>query len=669
MSSGAIRAGSAYIEIFCNDTRAQQTLDRMQQKMSSMGSAMQRFGTQMAIGGVMMGAPIAQAVRQFAAFDDVMRNMQASTGITTDQLKRVQDAANAMSSDLGVGPKEIATTFTELLKAGMTVEQVLGGAGRAAVQFAKVSGMDVAQSSVVMADAMNVFGVSAETAANTISAAADSSSTDITGMALAFSQVSAVAGLANQSIEDTSAALAILANAGVKGSDAGTSLKTMLMRLMAPADDAVKALDSIGLSVDSFRGADGKMLPLARVIGVLNRAMAGMGQTQKDDVFRRIFGQDAIRAAAVLSKVGTEGFGKMREGMTQANTVGQKFETLMGGLTGAATRVAASLEKVQNTVGTILAPALKYVARLITAVGGAFDHMLQNYPGLVKGMAAVAGGLLGVGVAAIVGGMGMKTISSAISVIKLGFMALPMIISPVGLTIMGVAAAIGIAVAAARGLSPAFKKQTDEIIAQWRGVNKEAQGAMGKGPKAPGGKGAADDMKSPADMKKALEDELAKAQSEWKSEVARIDGQLEGELAGLKRPEVTMPEPEKPAEPKAEEHHEPKAAETKSYQAADIGRTSGTFGGAESIGIGPELQRRLAEGAAAAVASGASGGAEKAGDTVRRAEGGRSISDRMATAFEGLMKAMAEQTSATKAGNQTLIKIADKLDGIGGAFV
>jgi TP901 family phage tail tape measure protein len=668
MSSGAIRAGSAYIEIFAYDSKAQQTLDRMQAKMSALGSSMQRFGTQMAIGGVAMGAPIAAAVRNFAAFDDVMRNMQASTGITVEQLKRIEGAANSMSDKLGVGPKEIATTFTELLKAGMTVEQVLGGAGQAAVQFAKVSGMDVAQSSVVMHDAMEIFGVSADKAANTISAAADSSSTDIAGMALAFSQAGTVAAQANQSIEDTSAALAILANAGIKGSDAGTSLKTMLMRLMAPADDAVTALESIGLSVDSFRGADGKMLPLANVIGVLNRALAGMGQTQKDDVFRRIFGQDAIRAAAVLSKVGTEGFGKMKEGMTQANTVGQKFEVLMDGLTGAASRVAAGLEKIQNTIGETLAPALKYVARMVVLVGSTFDDMLKNYPGLVKGAGLVAGGMLGLAVASKLGGIGMDLATSAMGALRLGFAALPLIISPVGLAVMGVAAAIGIAIVAARSLSPAFKKQTDDIIEQWKAVGKEMLGAVEGKP--PGQEGAAPkgEAKPITDMKKALEEELAKAQADLKAEVGRIDSQLANEVAGLERPKVTMPEPESPPEPKGERTEQP-AAEARSTSPKDIGRTSGTFGGAESLAIGPELRRVLVEGAIGPVGRDAAGDAEKASDSVSKADTGKSISSRMATAFEGLMKAMAEQTTATKEGNSTLVKIADKLDGLGGNFV
>ena len=141
--------------------------------------------------------------------------------------------------------------FLELLKAGMPLEKVLNGAGEAAIQFAKVGQMNVAQAAVVMSDAMSVFGVDANKAANAISSAADASSTSIEGLAQAFSMTSAVAALANQKIDDVSAALAILANNGVKGSDAGTSLKTMLMRLMAPADDAVGALDQLGLTVES----------------------------------------------------------------------------------------------------------------------------------------------------------------------------------------------------------------------------------------------------------------------------------------------------------------------------------------------------------------------------------------------------------------------------------
>ncbi|NBX72705.1 MAG: phage tail tape measure protein, partial [Alphaproteobacteria bacterium] len=353
-----VKAGEAYVEIGGDPRKLFAALSRAQRQLGQLGSALSGVGRNMIGVGVAIAAPIGAAVVAGSRFQDVMLNVRASTGATADELEKVRKAAMDASQALGVGPTEAAAGFLELLKAGMSVQQVLGGAGKAAIQFAKVGGLQVSEAAVVMADAMNVFKVTADTAANTLSAAADASSTSIEGIAQAFSQVSAVAGLANQTIQDTAAALAVLANAGVKGSDAGTSLKTMLLRLMAPAEDAAKALGEIGLSTQSFRNADGTMKPLVEIIRTLTTAMQGMDQAAKDDIFRRIFGQDAIRAAAVLTQAGVEGFAAMQNGMGGALKVGEKFDELQSGLSGAANKLKAALERLGIAISDAVGPAM-----------------------------------------------------------------------------------------------------------------------------------------------------------------------------------------------------------------------------------------------------------------------------------------------------------------------
>lgn len=465
MSAGGVRAGSAYVEIFAKDTKFQQTIDKLKAKMASMGTSMRQFGTQMAMGGAMLGAPMVLAIRQFTEFDEVLRATQASAALTTTDLKKVSDAALGLSEELGVDPAKIATGFMELLKAGMSIEDVLGGAGKAAVMFAKVGGLEVADAAVVMKDSMEQFGASAERTANTLSAAADASSTDIHGMTLAFQQASAMAGQANQSIEDTSAALAILANNGIKGSDAGTSLKTMLLRLMAPADDAVGALRELGLSTNSFRDAGGKMRPMVEIIGTLTGALEGMDQAARDDIFRRIFGQDAIRAASVLTKAGVAGFGSMRESMDQALPVGQKFLILMDGVAGAAEKVMASIKRMSITFGEGLAPSLKVVAGAITIVTGVFRSLLEKFPIVGQVAAGVAGGLFTLGVAGIVGGIGLQVMSKGLGLLQAGLRIIPTLFTPVGAALVGVAGGVTLGIIAARELSPAFKRETDAIWA------------------------------------------------------------------------------------------------------------------------------------------------------------------------------------------------------------
>jgi TP901 family phage tail tape measure protein len=446
MSAGSVRAGSAFVEIGADPRKFFAALNRINKAMANMGRSLAGAGAKIGGIGVATLAPFAAAVRQGTAYQSTLLNIQASTGATAQELDRLKSASMQMSQAMGVGPTQITNSFLELLKAGMSVEQVLGGAGQAAIEFATVGQMDVAAAGVVMADAMNVFGVSAGVAANAISSAADASSTSIEGMSQAFSQVSAVAALANQSIGDTSAALAILANAGVKGSDAGTSLKTMLLRLMAPADEAVGALASIGLSVASFRNADGSMKPLVDIIGTLNGALGGLDQAAKDDIFRQIFGQDAIRAAAILTSTGVDGFNDMTAAMGGAMSVGDKFKTMMSGLAGAGGTIVAALERFAIAISDAVGPALMSLATPIAGlINGLTDFATKNKETVATiakfGVAAVAigGALTGLGLSLQAASFGFGGILKAVG--SLGAVV-GLVLSPMGLLVGGVAAIV-----------------------------------------------------------------------------------------------------------------------------------------------------------------------------------------------------------------------------------
>jgi TP901 family phage tail tape measure protein len=389
--------------------------------------------------GAGMAAPIVASIAAGTKFENVLLGIRASTGATQEQIDRIKASSMAMSQALGVGPTEAAAGMLELLKAGMSVEAVLGGAGQAALQFAKVGNMNVGEAAVVMADAMNVFKVSGEVAANTLSAAADSSSTSIELITQSFSQVSAVAALANQSIQDTAAAIAVMANAGIKGSDAGTSLKTMLSRLMAPAEDAAAAMESIGLSTQSFRNADGTMKPMVEIIRTLNSALAGMDQAAKDDIFRRMFGSDAIRAAAVLTAAGVEGFGAMRQSMDGAMTVGDKYNTMQSGMAGATANLMASLERLAITISDAVSPAVLSIAQALAPVLDGFGKFLANNNEAVVLFAQVAAAVIAAGSA--MAGLGISLQMTSFGFAGIGKAAM-VALSPLTMLI-GIASGVG----------------------------------------------------------------------------------------------------------------------------------------------------------------------------------------------------------------------------------
>jgi TP901 family phage tail tape measure protein len=441
MSSSKVRAGQVYVEIGADPRKFFAALGKLNKAVGTMGRSLSMSGAALTGIGAGMAAPIVAAVAAGARFEDRLLAIKASTGATQGELDRVKSAAMGMSEALGVGPTEAAAGMLELLKAGMSLDTVLGGAGKAALEFAKVGEMDVGQAAVVMSDAMNVFGISGEKAANTLSSAADASSTSIAQMSEAFSMSSAVAALANQSIDDLSAALAILANNGVKGSDAGTSVKTMLMRLMAPADEAIGAFAQLGLSVDAFRGADGKMKPMVEIIRTLNGALAGMDQAAKDDIFRRIFGADAIRAASILTSAGTEGFANMQASMASALPVGEKYKAMMSGLSGAMGNIMASLERMSIAISDAVAPALASVIPFVEGLARSLVDFVTNnkeavaqFAKLAVATIAVGGVLTGLGLSLQVASFAMGGIFKAASLVIAPLSAVASAVSFVGMS-------------------------------------------------------------------------------------------------------------------------------------------------------------------------------------------------------------------------------------------
>ena len=208
-----------------------------------------------------------------------------------------------------------------------------------------------------------------------------------------------------------------MANAGVKGSDAGTSLKNMFAKLKSPVDAAATALASIGLSTESFRDASGAMLPLAQQIEVLRNATAGLDQATKDDVFQRVFGTDAIRAALILTEAGAAGIDGMKNSMADALPVSEKYRQLSSGLAGVGEALMGSLERLAVAITEALGPSLVDAGKFLSNVISSMADFAKNNEELVLG--------IGRGVAA--------------------FIAVSAAITGVGLALSGVSAVLGIA--------------------------------------------------------------------------------------------------------------------------------------------------------------------------------------------------------------------------------
>jgi TP901 family phage tail tape measure protein len=427
MARTDIEAGRALVRIQAKNEMSRGVAGA-KQELREIGMAASTLGLTLAKASAAMLIPLGIAATRFAKFDSEMRELRSQANPTAAQLERIEKAAMGLSRSLKRNPGDIASTFTELLKAGMDVETVLGGAGEAAVRFAKVGKLEVDKAATVMTDGMNVFGETADRTVNIISAGADASSISIEDMALSMSMASAVAGLANQNLFDTAEAIALLGKSGVKGSDAGTSLKTMFLRLMAPVDKAAETMAKYKLEV---RDAAGEMLPMRQIIGELQKKLGGLGSAERDQAMRQIFGTDAIRAGVILMKAGVDGWDEMAAAMNNAQTVAQKYETQMGGIAGVWAAMVAGADRLAIRLGGALEGDLQSVGDWITKIVDLSADWVEQNQGTIVSLAKFAVGLGGVGVAlmAVGGSVGAMTTLAAL-------------ISPLGI-VVGLVAALG----------------------------------------------------------------------------------------------------------------------------------------------------------------------------------------------------------------------------------
>lgn len=392
--AGGIRAGMAFVEIKAHDTDFQAAMLRLQEKVVAVGATCRRMATQLGMFAGALAVPMVAAIAKARSFDDAMREIAASVSdLSPKQLKAIADESVRLGKAMGTAPSNFANAFLALVKAGMPLEQALKGGAKAAVEFAAIGKLEVTQAAELMTDAMNVFGVSAEGAAHAISSAADASSTDIQGMSQAMAQVGAVAGMANQNIDDTSAALAILAAGMLKGSDAGTSLKTMLLRLMTPSGETVHAMQRLGLTTKSFVDEANKPLPLPKMVGLLNEKLSRLDEVARRDTLGKLFGSDAIRAAEILTRSGAKGFEQMRTQMAATMPLAEKYKTIMGGITGLMNALETSAELLSIAFTENLGPAIQWMGNGLVWVSSKIAGFMKAVPGLsnfLAGLAAVA---------------------------------------------------------------------------------------------------------------------------------------------------------------------------------------------------------------------------------------------------------------------------------------
>jgi TP901 family phage tail tape measure protein len=355
-------------------------------------------------GGVLAGG-VALAVRSFASFESQMAAVGAVTGATGTELEALNDLALSIGKETTFSASEAAAALEELAKSGVSTEDILNGAAAGATNLAAAAGIGVPQAAVAMANALNIFnlaGSDAEHVADLFAAAANKSATSVDDLAQGLAQSGAVAAQFGVPIEDAVAALSLFADFGLKGSDAGTSFRTMLLSMLDPTEKQAALMDDLGLS---FFDAQGNFIGLEETAGLLQRRLAGLTEEERNTALAVIFGADAVRAANVLYRSGAAGVAEYTTAVNDAGAAQRQAEARLDTLAGSFEELTGSIEVAAIEFGENLAPLVRGAAEAITGLVNAFTDLPESAQTAVVAGAALAGAL------ALTAAAGAKAIS------------------------------------------------------------------------------------------------------------------------------------------------------------------------------------------------------------------------------------------------------------------
>lgn len=717
-SPGAIRAGGAYVEIFAKDGAFQQAMTRVQNKLRAVGTAMRQMGTNLSIGGAALGAPFVIAAREAANFTLSMAQVRANTKASEDQFEKLNAAARRMGVEMGQSPTDVANAMNELAKAGLNADGVMASIGPV-LALAAADNMELARAVEVVIGTMSQFGLTTGdfgSIADRLQAAANASVTSVDLIGESLSYVGPQAQAAGQSLDDVLAAMGALAQGGIRGSMAGTQLARVLEAMTSEEGK----INKLGVSV---RDATGNLRPFMDVIRDLGVATGGMNNADRLQAFMDIFDIRGARAAITLSSLGGEFQRIMGEIQGSAGAATSKAAQVLDSFGGAVRRLGAMFADLKIAVITSMGDTATATVRGLGAALQIVTQFVERNPQLTATVAAVAGGMLTLGVAAIAGGIALQVMSRGIGLLTAGLRILPALFTPVGLAATLAFASVAGGIVIARALSPAFKRETDSIaqaLAQldlttaWElmninvaivltnlakrvsdtlgGIRKMFSDAgqyisdtFGAALDAVGlGSGDTSGGKPPAAKKPKSGPTWDDTLTELRSERERIRSRLN-------------PKADSPASPPSVAAGAaadrgvmpvgPSAADAAAAGGAGGGRSVGTFGFGEGMGIGPELNtledasretaantaeivQQLAGGGVAAGVGGAAVG-RQAGDVQA---GMQSVTEiqRLAqvtsAGLQAVVAAIAAGNSINEANGKTLAQIAGNTARLGGVF-
>lgn len=393
--------------------RLGQTFSEIGPKMKSIGESMKSVGRNMSLH---VTAPIVAgfgaAMKKSIDFDDTMRKVKATSGATGNEFNQLRTKALQMGRDTKFTASESAEAMNYMALAGWDTKDMLKGVG-GVMNLAAASGEDLASVSDIVTDNLTAFGMKAKDSTHFADVLAQTSSkanTDVRGLGEAFKYAAPVAGALGYTVEDTSIAIGLMSNAGIKGEKAGTALRTMFTNLAKPTKAMKEEMDKLGISITD---SNGEMLPMRDVMDQLRNKMGGLSKDQQAAAASTIFGKEAMSGALAVINASDEDYKKLTKSIDGSNGASKRMANEMeGGIGGAMRKMKSAIESLAISLGDALAPMLYKIAKWITSLANKFTNLpkgIQKTIAIVGLLAAAIGPLL------MIFGVMASTIGTAIT--------------------------------------------------------------------------------------------------------------------------------------------------------------------------------------------------------------------------------------------------------------
>lgn len=391
------------------------------------------------------------SVKTAADFEAAMSKVAAVSGASASEMEALTEKAREMGSKTKFSASEAAEAMNYMAMAGWKTEDMLSGI-EGVMNLAAASGEDLATTSDIVTDALTAFGLTAQDSghfADVLAAASSNANTNVSMMGETFKYCAPIAGSLGFSVEDTAEAIGLMANAGIKSTQAGTSLGTIMTNL---SGEVKICGDSIGEVTIATSNADGSMRDLSDILADCRVAFAGLSESEKAAAAESLVGKNAMSGFLALMNAGEGDINKLSGAIDNCDGAAQNMaDTMNDNLEGQLTILKSALEELAISFGQLLIPALREVVQWLQGFIGFLNSLPEGVKKtiMVIALVAVALGPVLIIVGKVISAIGtimtiVPKVAGVINVVKGAFAALnaTMLANPIVLIIAAIAALV-----------------------------------------------------------------------------------------------------------------------------------------------------------------------------------------------------------------------------------